>query len=40
MTPIGLVHAHELRQAGLLGAYLFLLMTTSVIGKSVRDALF
>jgi ATP/ADP translocase len=33
-------HRHELFQAALLGAYLFLAVTSTVIGKAVRDALF
>jgi AAA family ATP:ADP antiporter len=33
-------HAHELIQALLLGTYLFLIVTSTVIGKAVRDALF
>jgi AAA family ATP:ADP antiporter len=32
--------AHELVQAALLGTYLFLIVTSTVIGKAVRDALF
>jgi AAA family ATP:ADP antiporter len=31
---------HELLQGGLLGTYLFLSVTSTVIGKAVRDALF
>jgi AAA family ATP:ADP antiporter len=33
-------HSHELTQAALLGTYLFLMVTSTVIGKAVRDALF
>ena len=33
-------HQHELLQGGLLGTYLFLAVTSTVIGKAVRDALF
>jgi AAA family ATP:ADP antiporter len=33
-------HSHELTQAALLGTYLFLIVTSTVIGKAVRDALF
>jgi AAA family ATP:ADP antiporter len=33
-------HGHELFQAALLGTYLFLAVTSTVIGKAVRDALF
>src|SRR5712671_8204331 len=33
-------HTHELIQAALLGTYLFLIVTSTVIGKALRDALF
>src|SRR5260370_41988331 len=33
-------HRYELFQAALLGTYLFLAVTSTVIGKAVRDALF
>jgi AAA family ATP:ADP antiporter len=33
-------HPRELIQAALLGTYLFLIVTSTVIGKAVRDALF
>src|ERR1700681_671994 len=38
-TTLG-THGHELFQAALLGTYLFVAVTSTVIGKAVRDALF
>jgi ATP/ADP translocase len=40
ITTVVRTHAHELWQGALLGTYLFLLVTSTVIGKAVRDALF
>jgi len=40
LTTMVCTHAGELRQGALLGMYLFLIVTSSVIGKAVRDALF